>query len=214
MKKIAIGFVLVIMMIGCASANMVSSSDKEYKYSEYTSKYADIDNGAIDPGTYGYVVFRISGTSVQDNTVWYQNVKQRLKFDYTYHPDKTAIDGQNPGFEKVELLTDGSMPEGAIPLGAGEYTAYLQRGNGAQPETQNFKIGGGQVTYVPFIGDSIPTVVVKEAPAPTPTDPECVNVYHPGYVEWKKVKVCGHHGCCWIWVPVYHCGYWEKVCQK
>jgi len=110
MKKIVIGFVLVVLMIGCASANMVSSSDKEYRYSEYTSKYADIDNGAINPDIYGYVVFRIKGTSVQDNTIWYQNVKQGLKFDYTYHPDKTAIEGQNPGFEKVKLLTDGSMP--------------------------------------------------------------------------------------------------------
>jgi hypothetical protein len=213
-KLIGLVAIALIALVGISCANIVSSSDKEFYSPEYTSKYVDTNPtfDLMNPDSYGYVVFRISGTSVQDNTVWYQNAKQGLKFDPTYHADQTEVAGQNPGFAKVKLLTDGSMPAPEI-LGAGHYIAYLQRGNGAQLETKEFDIGAGQTTYVSFIGDSIPSVVVKNEPAPIP-QPDCKNVYHPGYVEWKKVKVCNGHHCDWVWIPECHPGYWEEICKN
>jgi hypothetical protein len=43
-------------------------------------------------------------------------------------------------------------------MGAGDYTAYLQNGNGNQLEVQKFKIGGGGTTYVNFIGAAVSVV--------------------------------------------------------
>ena len=61
MKKIVIGFVLVVLMVGFAGANIVSSSDKTDPFPAkfYVSKYAPVN---ADPSTYGRVTIH-SGSS-------------------------------------------------------------------------------------------------------------------------------------------------------
>jgi hypothetical protein len=108
----------------------------------------------LPTGSYGYVVFYIrAGGSAQDLNIWVGNDAKNVTFDPTYNPDRTAIEGQNPDFLKVKVLQDGvSEPQ---MLAAGNYTAYLQKGNGDQLEQFQFKIGGGATERVPFLGDGV-----------------------------------------------------------
>jgi len=105
--------------------------------------------------SYGYAVFYIrAGGSAQDLNVWIGNdANKNTTFDPTYHPDKSVIEGQNPDFLKVKVLPDGvSEP---VMLSAGNYTAYLQKGNGDQVEQFPFIIGGGATERVQFLGAAV-----------------------------------------------------------
>jgi hypothetical protein len=144
--------------VGIASANFVTSSDPQTPNIIYTSTYHGINiaDDAMNPAAYGWVEFRIrAGGSAQDLTIWLQNddTQKDLVFNATYNPDGTAIVGQNPGFMKIKIYPQGtSEPE---LIDAGNWTAYLQKGNGDQLETQHFKIGGGEITFVPFLGSAV-----------------------------------------------------------
>jgi hypothetical protein len=112
----------------------------------------------MPPTSYGYVIFYIKGVTVQDSTIFVSNddKQKNITMDNSFRYDHTNITDQNKDMLKVEVLTDGvSEP---VMLAAGNYTAHLRQGNGDQPETQKFVIGGGATERVVFLGAAIPTV--------------------------------------------------------
>jgi hypothetical protein len=141
-------FAVVLAVLVCCMPVMVSASD--------ASKY--VNNNPVlsipDPAAYGYVIVYVrAGGSAQDLTIWVSNDLTNQTFDPAYHHDRTPIEGQNPGFMKIRVLQDGvSAPE---LLAAGNYTAYLQKGNGDQLETIKFIIGGGDTSRLQFLGSAV-----------------------------------------------------------
>lgn len=112
----------------------------------------------LPSNAYGYVVFYIRGVTVQDNVIFISSDDRQkdIVMDNTFRSDRTNITGQNKEMLKVETLPNGvSEP---FMLAAGNYTAHLRQGNGDQPETQKFVIGGGATERVVFLGAAVPTV--------------------------------------------------------
>jgi hypothetical protein len=99
---------------------------------------------------------------------------QNETFDRAFNFDGTPIDNQNPKIVKILVPHDGVDLE---QCAAGNYTSHLQNGNGNQEEIIRFRCGGGDTTYVNFIGSAIsidgkqvqPTPTVTAIPTPDPT---------------------------------------------
>jgi hypothetical protein len=150
----------------------------------------------LPPDAYGYVVFYIrAGGSAQDLNIWIGNDAKNATFDPTYHPDRTPIEGQNPDFLKVKVLPDGvSEP---VMLAAGNYTAYLQKGNGDQLEQFKFVIDGGATERVPFLGSAVSNVGERV----------CIPVY-------KIIEATYGSGGCWEVVIIDVPAWDETVVDK
>jgi len=134
----------------------------------------------LPPDAYGYVVFYIrAGGSAQDLNVYIKRDDINATFDPYYHPDKTVIKGQNPDFEKITVLSDG-VSDIIGPRASGCWTAYIQKGNGDQMETQHFILGGGATERVSFLGDAVTS----------PGEAECKKVY-------KITEATYGRGECW-----------------
>jgi len=107
---------------------------------------ADVTGGAI--------FFDRACGSAEDLTIFISRDGTNVTaFDSYYHPDRTDVPGQNPGYLSVKILSDcNSAIERLTP---GNYTAYLRNGNGGQPETQHFIIAAGSTETVPFLGHAV-----------------------------------------------------------
>lgn len=153
MKKLIIFIALAFCM--CMVATPVAASVPMYE-----SKYVDYNPtlGAAPVGAGGWVVFGLrAGGSAQDLNVYVINDNQKnVTFDASYNPDKSDIVGQNKNFLLVKILPDGVSEQ--EQLAAGSYTAYLRNGNGGQVEVQHFKIGGGAMETVLFLGHAVGNV--------------------------------------------------------
>ena len=153
MKRFVIFVIFVISLAGLASA---------YNYADSTAP--------------GFVQIHIFANPAQDNTVWVVNDLQNITFDSRFDYEGSEIVGQNPGVTAIEIPKDGVWKD---YWQAGNYTAYLQNGKGNQLETIRFRIGGGDTTYVNFIGAAYtmegktgqvqPTPTVTRTPVVTPT---------------------------------------------
>lgn len=123
------------------------------------SKIRDTTPVVPDYSKQGNVVFIVrAGGSAQDLNVWVKDVTNTTipAFDYTYNPDKSMIDGQNIGYDQYKILPDGQSD--LLPFPAGKYVAYMQNGNGGQPEVQEFIVGNGDTTRVVFLGHAVSSV--------------------------------------------------------
>jgi hypothetical protein len=69
---------------------------------------------------------------------------------YYYLPDRTIIEGENPGYVQVKILMDGNSYLVEFPPGT--YTAFLPDMKGGVPEQQSFTISPGGRTDVWFQG--------------------------------------------------------------
>ena len=113
----------------CLAIGILTLSCMVSGISEYKSI---VFTGPADPG---YVEFHMLANPSQDNTIYVMNDLQ--------------TDGN---WSKITLPADGV---GSDLWQAGNYTAYVNGGNGNQRETQHFKIGGWDTTRVVFIGSAI-----------------------------------------------------------
>jgi hypothetical protein len=118
-------------------------------------------------GAPGMVQFHILANHPEDMTVWVVNDAQNISsFDPQFIFEK-EIAGQNPDVVRVELDPDGTRLE---QMAAGNYTAYVQNGNGNHLEVVGFRVGGGDTTYVNFLGSAVTEVgKVRGQVQPTPT---------------------------------------------
>jgi hypothetical protein len=153
MKKLIIFVALAVCL--CMVATPVAASVPMYE-----SKYVAVNpaNAAAPSTAGGWVVFNIrAGGSAQDLNIYVINDNQKnVTFDASFNPDKSDIIGQNKDFLLVKILPDGlSIQE---QLATGSYTAYLRNGNGGQMEVQHFKIGGGAIETVTFLGHAVETL--------------------------------------------------------
>lgn len=140
----------------------------ENKGSGVTSLYRATNSGVTDPSSYGYAIFMVrAGGSSQDLNVWVSNKLQNLTFDSRFNPDKSAIEGQNPGWDKYVIYKSGESD--LYQFAAGNFTACIQKSNGDQSECHDFTVGGAdtyRATRVAFLGSAIstnsPTVCVPD----------------------------------------------------
>lgn len=131
------------------------------------SKIRDTTPVVPDYSKQGNVVFIVrAGGSAQDLNVWVKDVTNTTipAFDYTYNPDKSMIDGQNIGYERYTVYMDGQSD--LLPFPAGKYVAYMQNGNGGQPEVQEFIVGNGDTTRVAFLGHAVSSVAKSATTEP------------------------------------------------
>ncbi len=69
---------------------------------------------------------------------------------YYYLPDRTVIEGLNPGYIPVKILMDGNSYRVNFP--SGTFTAYLPDMKGGVPEHQSFVLSPGGRTDIWFSG--------------------------------------------------------------
>lgn len=93
---------------------------------------------------YGYITFFVHGIpNIFPHLIYVAEKPQ----DVVYYNDFTL---DYPNLTPIEILPDGNTLPMELP--AGNYTAYLEKGYGAEPEVQVFKAGGGMSDRVPFVG--------------------------------------------------------------
>jgi hypothetical protein len=136
-------------------------------YPNYKVKEFNLKDEIPDYSKFGYAVFYVrAGGSAQDLNVWIiKDGENVTAFDATYHPDKTEIEGQNKDYTLVKVLPDGQSD--LTKLDAGDWTAYIQNGNGGQTETKKFKVGNGDITRVAFLGHAVSSDVTTCVPVYT-----------------------------------------------
>ena len=102
----------------------------------------------------------------------------------------------------ISFRPDGKFDDRYLP---GRYNLTLLDGNGGQPERTEFKITKGGRTDVIFIGHAIS--------GPGKKEPVCheEQIWHCGYWTWDPQRVCHRGHCWWVWIPVWHPGYWETI---
>ena len=141
-----------VIILFCILAMLVLPVSAENMYVDHNPKYA-----VLPMDSYGNVEFFVRACgSAQDLTVWVKNNNEKnLTFDPTWRPDGSNILDQNKGFLQIEVNPDClSSP---LQFSSGEYTAYIQHGNGDQMEERKFKVGGGGTERVSFLGAAVTT---------------------------------------------------------
>jgi hypothetical protein len=144
---------LVICMCMAMPVMAYSDNNDPSKYKDTNPAYS-----VPDRTTYGYVVINLrAGGSAQDTNIWVSNDLNTniAPFDKTYNPSTYDTEGKNPDYSIIKIQPYGSS--GLVQMAAGNFTAYLQNGNGNQLEIQKFYVGGADVTYVNFLGAAIST---------------------------------------------------------
>jgi hypothetical protein len=158
---------LILIALAFAIALVISPAMAENTYGQ-VNLHPEINYA--QPGAPGFVIFFERGSTVEDHTIWVKNDEQNLtSFDKSFRFDEIKPDAQNAGYGRIIINDDGSS--GLIQFAAGNYTAYLQNGNGNQMESQHFQAGAGITTNVVFLGSAIPT---HADPAPVTSD-TCTN---------------------------------------
>jgi hypothetical protein len=74
------------------------------------------------------------------------------QIEYTYLPDRTLVEGENPGYIPVIIPPDGRSD--LIRLPTGNYTAYLPDWNSGEPEKQSFTVREDHILTIYFMGFS------------------------------------------------------------
>ena len=137
------------------------------------------------PTAPGFVQIHIIANPAQDNVVWVVNdLQNTVQFDKAYNPDGSDIAYQNWWHSRITIPADGVWSD---QWAAGNYTAYMQNGNGNQLETVRFRCGGGDTTYVTFIGSAI-SMEAQVQPTVMPTVTETPRI-PPTFVPTQTVTV-------------------------
>lgn len=200
---------LVMAIFVIAFAGTVSA------YDDHVNKYAPIrpDYNYAQPGAPGLVTFQFAGVSVMDPVFWVKNDADTSlpPFDFSHNGDMSTIDGQNAGYKKIVIGPGGISDPIVFP--AGNFTAYVQKGNGDQPEVIHFKAGAGDTTRVVALGAAIASgekaFTFKIVSAQYGVTENCERtLVSPAHTEYR---VRGH----WDIEThrVWHNGHWEWITE-
>ena len=187
--KNAISFA-AILFVAIFVVSPAMATDKYYE-----SKYKPIEPtyNYAQPGAPGFVVFFERGSTVEDHTIWVKNDEQNLTpFDKSFRFDEIKSDAQNAGYGRIIINDDGSS--GLIQFAAGNYTAYLQNGNGNQMESQHFQAGAGVTTNVVFLGSAIPTHADPAPVIETPGIKSDIHIIRAEYGALWTTKAAQKYG--------------------